>query len=80
MSSYFSTTHLFSVTYEFVLSLVEKSPFRDTECAFRTLEWPFRITEWRFCITERRFFLWFDDFSCLYGFCSLSKKRKRAYQ
>lgn len=55
MSSYFSTTHLFSVTYEFVLSLVEKSPFRDTECAFRTLEWPFRITEWRFRITERRF-------------------------
>lgn len=73
MSSYFSTTHLFFVTYEFVLSLVEKSPFRDTECAFRTLEWRFRIT-------ERRFFLWFDDFSCLYGFCSLSKKRKRAYQ
>ena len=27
MSSYFSTTHLFSVTYEFVLSLVDKSPF-----------------------------------------------------
>ena len=27
MSSYFSTTHLFSVSYEFVLSLVEKSPF-----------------------------------------------------
>lgn len=73
MSSYFSTTHLFSVTYEFVLSLVEKSPFRDTE-------WPFRTLEWRFRITERRFFQWFDDFSCLYGFCSLSKKRKRAYQ
>ena len=40
----------------FALSLVEKSPFRDTECAFRTLEWRFRIT-------ERRFFQWFDDFS-----------------
>ena len=39
----------------FTLSLVDKSPFRDTECAFRALEWPFRITEWRFRITERRF-------------------------
>lgn len=56
MSSYFSTAHLFSVTYEFVLSLVEKSPFRDTECAFRDLERLFRVT-------ERRFFQWFDDFS-----------------
>ena len=44
-------------------SLVEKSPFRDTECAFRTLEWPFRTLEWRFRITERRFLQWFDDFS-----------------
>ena len=39
----------------FALFLVDKSPFRDTECAFRTLERPFRITEWRFRITERRF-------------------------
>ena len=39
----------------FALVSVDKSPFRDTECAFRTLERPFRITEWRFRITERRF-------------------------
>lgn len=35
MSSYFSTTHLFSVSYEFVLSLVEKSPFMLLKCLFK---------------------------------------------
>lgn len=38
MSSYFSTTHLFSVTYEFVLSLVEKSPFMLLKCLFKGFE------------------------------------------
>lgn len=38
MSSYFSTTHLFSVTYEFVLSLVEKSPFMLLKCLFKGYE------------------------------------------
>lgn len=35
MSSYLSTTHLFSVSYEFVLSLVEKSPFTLLKCLFK---------------------------------------------
>ena len=38
MSSYFSTTHLFSVTYDFVLSLVEKSPFMLLKCLFEGYE------------------------------------------
>ena len=38
MSSYFSTTHLFSVTYEFVLSLVEKSSFMLLKCLFKGSE------------------------------------------
>lgn len=42
MSSYFSTTHLFSVSYEFVLSLVEKSPFMLLKCLFKGSERAFK--------------------------------------
>ena len=42
MSSYFSTTHLFSVTYEFVLSLVDKSPFMLLKCLFKASERTFK--------------------------------------
>lgn len=45
MSSYFSTTHLFSVTYEFVLSLVEKSPFMLLKCLFKGSERAFKGSE-----------------------------------
>ena len=55
MSSYFSTTHLFSVTYEFVLSLADKSIFRDTERPFQITEWRFRTTECTFRVTEWNF-------------------------
>ena len=46
---------LFSVSYEIVLSLADKSIFRDTERPFQITEWPFQITEWRFRTTEWRF-------------------------
>ena len=42
MSSYFSTTHLFSVSYEFVLSLVEESPFMLLKCLFKGSERTFK--------------------------------------
>lgn len=45
MSSYFSTTHLFSVSYEFVLSLVEKSPFMLLKCLFKGSERAFKGSE-----------------------------------
>lgn len=45
MSSYFSTTHLFSVSYEFVLSLVEESPFMLLKCLFKVSERTFKVSE-----------------------------------
>ena len=35
-----------------IVSLHNKSPFRDTEWPFRVTEWPFRVTEWPFRVTE----------------------------
>ena len=55
MSSYFSTTHLFSVTYEFVLSLVEKSPFMLLKCLFKGSERAFKGSERTFKGFERTF-------------------------
>ena len=46
---------LFSVSYEFVLSLADKSIFRDTERPFQITEWRFRTTECTFRVTERNF-------------------------
>ena len=46
---------LFSVSYEIVLSLADKSIFRDTECTFQITEWRFRTTECTFRVTERNF-------------------------
>ena len=46
---------LFSVSYEFVLSLADKSIFRDTERPFQITEWRFRTTECTFRITEWNF-------------------------
>ena len=53
MSSYFSTTHLFSVTYDFVLSLVEKSPFMLLKCLFEGSERAFKGFERTFKGSER---------------------------
>ena len=53
MSSYFSTTHLFSVTYEFILSLVEKSPFMLLKCLFKASERAFKGFERAFKGSER---------------------------
>ena len=55
MSSYFSTTHLFSVTYVFVLSLVEKSPFMLLKCLFKGSERAFKGSERTFKGFERTF-------------------------
>ena len=55
MSSYFSTTHLFSVTYDFVLSLVEKSPFMLLKCLFKGSERAFKGSERTFKGFERTF-------------------------
>ena len=55
MSSYFSTTHLFSVSYEFVLSLVEKSPFMLLKCLFKASERAFKGSERTFKGSERAF-------------------------
>lgn len=55
MSSYFSTTHLFSVTYEFVLSLVDKSPFMLLKCLFKGSERAFKVSERAFKVSERTF-------------------------
>lgn len=55
MSSYFSTTHLFSVTYEFVLSLVDKSPFMLLKCLFKGSERAFKVSERTFKVSERTF-------------------------
>ena len=55
MSSYFSTTHLFSVSYEFVLSLVEKSPFMLLKCLFKGSERAFKGSERTFKDSERTF-------------------------
>ena len=55
MSSYFSTTHLFSVSYEFVLSLVEKSPFMLLKCLFKGSERAFKGSERAFKGSERTF-------------------------
>lgn len=55
MSSYFSTTHLFSVSYEFVLSLVEKSPFTLLKCLFKGSERAFKGSERAFKVSERTF-------------------------
>ena len=55
MSSYFSTTHLFSVTYEFILSLVEKSPFMLLKCLFKGSERAFKGFERAFKGSERTF-------------------------
>ena len=55
MSSYFSTTHLFSVTYEFILSLVEKSPFILLKCLFKGSERAFKGFERAFKGSERTF-------------------------
>ena len=55
MSSYFSTTHLFSVTYEFILSLVEKSPFMLLKCLFKGSERAFKGFECAFKGSERTF-------------------------
>ena len=55
MSSYFSTTHLFSVSYEFVLSLVEKSPFMLLKCLFKGSERAFKGSERTFKVSERTF-------------------------
>ena len=38
-----------------IVSLHNKSPFRDTEWPFRVTEWPFRVTEWSFRVTEWSF-------------------------
>ncbi len=38
-----------------IVSLHNKSPFRDTEWPFRDTEWPFRVTEWPFRVTEQTF-------------------------
>lgn len=54
MSSYFSTTHLFSVSYEFVLSLVEKSPFMLLKCLFKGSERAFKASERTFKDSERK--------------------------
>lgn len=53
MSSYFSTTHLFSVSYEFVLSLVEESPFMLLKCLFKGSERAFKGFERTFKVSER---------------------------
>ena len=53
MSSFFSTTHLFSVSYEFVLSLVEKSPFMLLKCLFKGSERTFKGFERTFKGSER---------------------------
>ena len=55
MSSYFSTTHLFSVSYEYVLSLVEKSPFMLLKCLFKGSERAFKGFERAFKGSERTF-------------------------
>ena len=55
MSSYFSTMHLFSVSYEFVLSLVEKSPFMLLKCLFKGSERAFKVSERTFKVSERTF-------------------------
>ena len=55
MSSYFSTTHLFSVTYEFILYLVEKSPFMLLKCLFKGSERTFKGYERTFKGSERTF-------------------------
>jgi len=55
MSSYFSTTHLFSVSYEFVLSLVDKSPFMLLKCLFKGSERAFKGSERAFKVSERTF-------------------------
>ena len=55
MSCYFSTTHLFSVIYEFVLSLVEKSPFMLLKCLFKGPERAFKGSERAFKGSERTF-------------------------
>lgn len=55
MSCYFSTTHLFSVSYEFVLSLVEKSPFMLLKCLFEGSERAFKGSERAFKGSERTF-------------------------
>lgn len=55
MSSYFSTTHLFSVSYEFVLSLVEKSPFMLLKCLFKGSERALKVSERTFKVSERTF-------------------------
>lgn len=55
MSSYFSTTHLFSVSYEFVLSLIEKSPFMLLKCLFKGSERAFKGSERTFKDSERTF-------------------------
>ena len=55
MSGYFSTTHLFSVSYEFVLSLVEKSPFMLLKCLFKGSERAFKGFERAFKGSERTF-------------------------
>ena len=46
---------LFSVSYEFVLSLADKSIFRDTEWPFGDVERAFRDTERPFRVTEYNF-------------------------
>ena len=55
MSGYFSTTHLFPVTYEFILSLVEKSPFMLLKCLFKGSERAFKGFERAFKGSERTF-------------------------
>ena len=55
MSSYFNTTHLFSVSYEFVLSLVEKSPFMLLKCLFKGSERAYKGFERAFKGSERTF-------------------------
>ena len=54
MSSYFSTTHLFSVSYD-CLSLVEKSPFMLLKCLFKGSERAFKGSERTFKGFERTF-------------------------
>ena len=56
MSCYFSTTHLFSVIYEFVLSLVEKFPFMLLKCLFKGSERAFKGSERTFKDSERNFY------------------------
>ena len=64
----FLCSHVFKKTYPpfsclkktckttiIIVSLHNKSPFRDTEWPFRVTEWPFRVTEWSFSVTEQTF-------------------------